>query len=84
MTGSSGSTPNSTAVSTAAHNLIHVSVPKRVAMLLTEHKSQAIFDRYNIINEQKLLDAGDQLVAYLVRTMTRPELGARRSKCTSP
>ena len=40
----------------------------RVAMLLTGHKSRAIFDRYNIINinEQELLDAGDQLVAYLV------------------
>ena len=27
-------------------------------MLLTGHKSRAIFDRYNIINEQELLDAG--------------------------
>ena len=34
-------------------------------MLLTGHKSRAIFDRYNIINEQELLEAGDQLVAYL-------------------
>ena len=34
-------------------------------MLLTGHKTRAIFDRYNIINEQELLDAGDQLVAYL-------------------
>ena len=29
-------------------------------MLLTGHKSRAIFDRYNIINEQELLDAGDR------------------------
>ena len=36
-------------------------------MLLTGHKSRAIFDRYNIINEQKLLEAGDQLVAYLAQ-----------------
>ena len=35
-------------------------------MLLTGHKSRAILDRYNIINEQELLDAGDQLVEYLV------------------
>ena len=34
-------------------------------MLLTGHKSRAMFDRYNIINEQELLEAGDQLVAYL-------------------
>ena len=36
-------------------------------MLLTGHKSRAIFDRYNIIHEQELLDAGDQLVAYLAQ-----------------
>ena len=37
-------------------------------MLLTgSHKSRAIFDRYNIIHEQELLDAGDQLVAYLAQ-----------------
>ena len=52
---------------TAARNLIRASVPERVAMLLTGHKSRAVFDRYNIIHEQELLDAGDQLVAYLAR-----------------
>ncbi len=37
-------------------------------MLLTGHKSRTIFDRDNIIHEQELLDAGDQLVAYLPHT----------------
>ncbi len=50
---------------TAARNLIRANVPELVAMLLTGHKSRAIFDRYNTINEEELLDAGDQLVAYL-------------------
>ena len=45
----------------------HQSESERVAMLLTGHKSRAIFDRYNIINEQELLDAGDQLVEYLAQ-----------------
>ena len=36
-------------------------------MLLTGHKTRAIFDRYNIINEQELLETGDQLVAYLAQ-----------------
>ena len=29
-------------------------------MLLTGHKTGAIFDRYYIVNEQELLSAGDQ------------------------
>ena len=57
---------------TAARNLIRASVPERVAMLLTGHKSRAIFDRYNIIHEQELLDAGDQLVAYLAQQAQAP------------
>ena len=52
---------------TAARTLIRASVPARVAMLLTGHKSRAIFGRYNIIHEQELLEAGDQLVAYLAQ-----------------
>ena len=54
-------------------------------MLLTGHKSRAIFDRYNIINEQELLDAGDQLVEYLaqqaqaVPARRRPHTAAPRT-----
>ena len=61
---------------TTARNLIRANVPERVAMLLTGHKSRAIFDRYNIIHEQELLEAGDQLVAYLAQQA--PAVPARR------
>ena len=66
---------------TAARNLIRASVPERVAMLLTGHKSRAIFDRYNIIHEQELLEAGDQLVEYLAQQERR---GSRPSPPYGP
>ena len=41
-------------------------------MLLTGHKTRAIFDRYNIIDEQELLETGDQLVEYLAQQARTP------------
>ena len=53
-------------------------------MLLTGHKSRAIFDRYNIINEQELLEAGDQLVEYLTQQARTPRGRAHPTGAAAP
>ena len=76
-TGSVPGGPRLYARRAAARTLIRASVPERVAILLTGHKSRAIFDRDTIIHEQELLDAGDQLVAYLAQqTQAAPGPGS--------
>ncbi len=50
---------------TAVRNLIRSGVDRKVARDITGHKTEAVFDRYNITDEKDLRDAADKMTTFL-------------------
>jgi len=62
---------------TAVRNLIRAGIPETVAMKLTGHRTRAVFQRYAIVEEGMLREAGERLarVAYRPSSKDKAESG---------
>ena len=58
----------------AVRNFIRAGVKETVAMRICGHRTRSVFDRYNIVSEDDLVDANEKLEAFLAEAMKESKI----------